>query len=374
MDIPVLQECLRIIVQKQKAVEKDIVDTEKSIAVTENVLKQQKKILLANELMTTQLYLQACEADFVEMFYVHVTKDIQNKNLKLDVLQLKVNELKRSGQDAEKLRKYKKERDDLHETIQKLLTVREAIRNHLYRPFVRRKKKQKKVKISENEASLHTMFKEVHESLMKDKDLLKRLCYRKLHAASVREAIESTVNMLKQNSSGTLSLGDFSEFSVYLGTKREDKQQWESMQARVDGWMSGQSDLCRVHMDGCQLVQDLSVGMISDSRIASIGLDPSEIELQEIGEGGRQSAGDAEDPEGELSAFRFHQLQCYRSVCLSACLSICCLRLSLSVSVSVSFAIFISLYIYDCNVIGLFVSLSACPSAVCLSLSSSLML
>ena len=325
VDIPVLQECLRIIVLKQKAIEKDIVDTEKSIAVTENVLNQQKKILLANELMTTQSYLKACEADFVEMFYVHVTKDIQNKNPKLDVLQLKVNELKRSGQDAEKLRKYKKERDDLHETIQKLLTVREAIRNHLYRPFIRRKKKQKKVKISENEASLHMMFKEVHQSLVKDKDLLKRLCYRKLHAASVREAIESTVNMLKQNNSGTLSLGDFSEFSVYLGTKREDKQQWESMQVRVDGWMSSQSDLCRVHMEGCQLVQDLSVGMISDSRIASIGLDPSEIELLEIGEGGRQSAedaGDAEGPEGELSAFCFRQLQC-----LSLCLSICCLRL-----------------------------------------------
>ena len=340
-DIPVLQECLRIIILKQKAVEKDIVDTEKSIAVTENVLNQQKNILLANELMTTQSYLQACEADFIEMFYVHVTKDIQNKNMKLDVLQLKVNELKRSGQDAEKLRKYKKERDDLHETLQKLLTVREAIRNHLYRPFIcrRKKKKQKKVKINEKEASLHTMFKEVHQSLVKDKDLLKRLCYRKLHAASVREAIESTVNMLKQNSSGTLSLGDFSEFSVYLGTKREDKKQWESMQVRVDGWMSSQSDLCRVHMEGCQLVQDLSVGMISDSRIASIGLDPLEIELQEIGEGGRQSAGDAEGPEGELSAFQFHfhQLQCYRSVCLSACLSICCLRLS----VSVSFASFI---------------------------------
>ena len=349
-DIPVLQECLQIIVLKQKAIEKDIVNTEKSIAVTENVLNQQKQILLANESMTTQSYLQACEADFVEMFYFHVTKDLQNKNMKLDVLQQKVNELKRSGQDAEKLRKYKKERDDLHETIQKLLTMREAICNHLYRPFIprkKKKKKQKKVKISENETRVHTKFKEVHQCLVKDKDLLKRLCYRKLHSASLREAIESTVNMLKQNSPGTLSLGDFSEFSVYLGTKREDKEQWESMQARVDGWMSSLSDMCHFHMKGCQFVKDLSAGMLSDSRIAFIGLDPSETELQEIGEGGRQSAGDAEDPEGDLSAFRFCHLQCYRSVCLSACLSICCVSICcLRLSVSVSFTIFIYIYIY----------------------------
>ena len=290
---------MRIIVFRQKDIEREIVKTEKAIEVTEKFLNQQKNVLMANNLMTTQSYLRACDTDFVDMFYIHVTKDIQNKNMKLDILQLKINELKRRGQDAEGLGKLKKDRDALHDAIQKLLTVREAIRNHLYRPFIPKKKRKQKVEIDEKEASLHTMFKEVHQRLVTEKDLLKRLCYRKLHTLAVREAIESTVKMLKHNSPG--SLGDFSEFSVYSGIKEANEKQWQTMQARVDAWMSSHSSLYHAHMAGCQLIKDLADSKLSDSQM---GLDPSEVETAAGAQlnGLEETAGDAE---GQLSSCLF---------------------------------------------------------------------
>lgn len=286
-DIPILEECMRIIVLKQKAIEREMVDTEKNVAITDQYLSQQKRVLLANDLLTKQLYLQACSTEFVHMFYVHVTKDIQSKNMKLDILQVKINDLKRGGEgrDQERLGRLKQERDALHEAMQKLLTVREAIRNHLYRPHnipKKKRRRQKKEKIDEKEASLHTMFREVHQRLVTGKDQLKRLCYRKLHTASVREAIESTVQILKRYSPrcATALLGDFSEFSVHPEAGQESSREpWRSMQAMVDGWMSGDGPLRRAHQEGCQLVKDLATSMLSDS---GVGVDPAEVELLEI--------------------------------------------------------------------------------------------
>jgi hypothetical protein len=45
-------------------------------------------------------------------------------------------------EDADKLARLKAERDGLYQVVEKLITVREAIRNYLYRPFIPKKKKR----------------------------------------------------------------------------------------------------------------------------------------------------------------------------------------------------------------------------------------
>ena len=330
-DIPALQECLQIIVLRQKGIEREIVKAEKDIEVTDNFLNQQKNVLIARGLMTTQSYLQACDGDFVDMFYTHVIKDLKNKNMTLEILQMKINELKRKGQDAEELGKLKKDRDALKEIIDELLNVREAIRDHRYRPFIPKKKKreQKKFKRDKEEASLHTMFKKVYQTLVEEKEVLERLYYRKLLTVSVREAIESIVKKLQQNRPGTL--GDVSEFSLHSSVNEANEKQWKSMQARVDAWMSSHSSLYHVHMKGCQRIKDLADGMLSDSRIASIDFDPSEVETAAAG----QLNGVEGDAEGRLSACLFLCL-CFSLLVSLAHLSIHYVSLCLSASFSLS--------------------------------------
>lgn len=272
---------MRIVKRKHEDMEKEIVAKERMVEITEKYLSKQKEILLEIEELTTQSYLQACSKEFVEKFYIHVTKDIQSKNIKLDIIQSKINDLKRSQQDPEKLERLKRERDSDHEGVQKLLVVREAIRNHLYRPFIPQPKK-KRVKLDSRTATLQSGFQTVHKQLFQDKDELKQLCYRKLHVSSMREALESSIKLLGHESPS--NLGDFSEFSVYCGSREENRKQWKSMQARVDGWMSRDSELHRLHIEGCQLIKDLAEGILSDLQIASMGMDASDIELKDMQE------------------------------------------------------------------------------------------
>lgn len=275
-DIPILQECLRLVVLRLEGVEKDIKETERNIDITENYLNKQKEVILAVEGMTTQVYLQACDAQFIEAIYMHITKDLKKKNSRLENTQIKMNDLKKTGEDPEKLQKLKKERDGIHEIVQQLIILREAIRNHLYRPFIPKKKKRdRKVKLSEKDSNLHSVFLQVHHQLVEHKDHLRKLCYRKLYTSSVREAIESTIKMIAvENPRG---LGDFSEFSVYLGNDEVKKKQWLSMQAKVEEWMrSGDNALFQSHMEGCQLVKDLACGILGDVQVASMGLESSQ--------------------------------------------------------------------------------------------------
>ncbi|KAL8626023.1 hypothetical protein ACOMHN_012615 [Nucella lapillus] len=285
-DIAALQECLRLVVVKQEAVEGDIKETERNIDVTEKYLNRQKEVILAIEAVTTQAYLQACDKQFVESMYVHVTKDIKKKNARLDNTQLKMNDLRKSAQEegtAGKLQKLKDERDGIYEIVQKLIVVREAIRNHLYRPFIPKKKKKRirTLKLTPQDVNLHSVFVQVHQQLTEQKDRLRKFCYRKLYTSAVREAVESTIKMITvENQRG---LGDFSEFSVYLGNSEIKKKQWQSMQAKVEEWMSTDNSLFRSHVEGCQLVKDLSCGILSDGHVASLGL---ETESSEEGGGG----------------------------------------------------------------------------------------
>lgn len=272
-DIPVLQQCLRLIVVKHENINQEIMAKKKTIDVTDKYLARLKEVILSQEEMTSQSYLQACNADFVSVFYLQVTKDIQNKNMKLDILQEKINDLKRHNQDGDELKKLKAERDDLYTSMQNLLLVREAIRNHLYRPFLTKKKRSKKqrIKIDEKDASLHTNFQKVYEQLVTDKEHLKQFCYRKLHLSSVREAFESTLKTLQREH--PTGFGDFTEFSINPGSEGGGEKSWKSMQARVDGWMSGDSSLQQLHLKVCQMIGDVMEGMVSDSQVPLMGLD-----------------------------------------------------------------------------------------------------
>ncbi|XP_076454941.1 uncharacterized protein LOC143289740 [Babylonia areolata] len=310
-DIPALRESLRLVTVKQETVERDIKEAERNIDITEKYLNRQKEVILQAEEMTTQSYLQACDPKFIESFYTHVTKDIQKKNARLDNVQLKMNELKKTGADPEKLARLKRERDGTHEIVQKLIVVREAIRNHLYRPFIPKKKKKKgqRVKLSERDLSLHAVFQQVHLQLVEHKDHLRKLCYRKLYTSSVREAIESTVRVVSQES--PQGQGDCSEFSVYLGSSEANTKQWQSMRAKVDEWMSADDNnaLFRAHVEGCQLVKDLANGILGDSQVASMGLEEEEplAEGAEAGGGSFEmsvmSSGETDSGASELASF-----------------------------------------------------------------------
>ena len=270
-DIPVLEECLRLVIHKQGAIDREIVDMERTIDITDTFLSRQKEVILASNHMTTQTYLQECRTDFVDTFYVLVTKDIQSKNTQFDVLQTRINDLKKRADNPNKLQELKAERDAMHEALQKLLDVREAIRTHLFRSSIPKKtKRQKKYKIDERETSLHVCFLKAHTQLVDHKDLLKQICYRKLHTTSVREAIESTVKILKHER--PCLLGDFTEFSIYSDSQQAGWKQWKSMQSRVEGWMRGNNSLYKIHQEGCELIKDLVDGMLSDDQIASMGM------------------------------------------------------------------------------------------------------
>lgn len=308
-DAPVLRECRRIITHRHRVTENSIMEKEGCISMLEKIINKKKEDLLANEGLTMQAYLEVCDIEFVNQFYVHITKDIQKRNMKLEIVQLKINDLKKSMAEPSKLADLKVKRDTLYENVQKLIVVREAIRNYLYRPFIPKKKKKKwkgpkKIVLGKEEITLMQSFQTVHKQLIQEKDQLKLLCYRKLHTASVREAIQSTIQMLQQDGVPE-SLGDFSEFSIHADgntslelscseSAEKHRRQWQSMQQRVEFWMERDSAIYRAHKEGCQLIRDLAEGMLSEWRIASMGLEPTDLKEGE-GKGEVQQKADEID-------------------------------------------------------------------------------
>ncbi|KAK7455912.1 hypothetical protein BaRGS_00039446 [Batillaria attramentaria] len=283
-DAPVLEGCLRRITVKIRSVEREIMQKEQAINITETSLNKQKDRIVAQEELARDSYVRMCNRSFLDAFYVHVTKDIQTLNVSLELIQGKVNLLKRTSEDVAKLQVLKQERDGIHERLEILMQIREAIRNVLYRPHILQKKQKKRRKARPQEENcLHNIFLEVHETLKILKEDLKRLCYKKLHFSSMREAIEATLKVIKQDS-GEVQ-GDLSEFSV-LSTIEDRNTTWQSMQTKLSAWMEDKEcPLYKVHMDGCQLIEDMSRSMLSDFELASMGLEPSDVTLVNLGDG-----------------------------------------------------------------------------------------
>lgn len=284
-DAPILEGCLRRTTIKIRTVEKEIVEKERTITITETSLNKQKDRIIANEELARDSYVRSCNRAFLDGFYVHVTKDIQTMNVSLEFIQGKINTLKRTSEDTEKLQILKQERDVIHEQLETLMQIREAIRNVLYRPHIpqKKQKKRKKQKMQE-ENCLHNIFLEVHETLKNLKEDLKKLCYRKLHFSSMREAIESTLKVIRQDSDE--HQGDFSEFSISVSGLEDTRTAWKSMQAKLTAWMEDRDcALYKMHMEGCQLIQDLSSSMLCEFELLSFGLDPSQMMQINIADG-----------------------------------------------------------------------------------------
>nr|KAG5686104.1 hypothetical protein BaRGS_013095 [Batillaria attramentaria] len=221
---------------KIRSVEREIMQKEQAINITETSLNKQKDRIVAQEELARDSYVRMCNRSFLDAFYVHVTKDIQTLNVSLELIQGKVNLLKRTSEDVAKLQVLKQERDGIHERLEILMQIREAIRNVLYRPHILQKKQKKRRKARPQEENcLHNIFLEVHETLKILKEDLKRLCYKKLHFSSMREAIEATLKVIKQDSG--------------------------------------------------ELIEDMSRSMLSDFELASMGLEPSDVTLVNLGDG-----------------------------------------------------------------------------------------
>lgn len=305
-DVPILEGCLRRIALKIRNVERDMITRENTVTLTETSLNKQKDRIIAYEELSKDSYVRSCNRAFLDAFYVHVTKDIQTLNVSLEMIQAKVNMLKRTSEDMEKLQALKQERDGIHERLDTLMQIREAIRNFLYRPHIRQRKQKKKKEKPPEENCLHNIFLEVHETLKGLKEELKQLCYRKLHFSSMREAIEATLKVIKQDL-GELQ-GDFSEFSVQMSTAEDTRSAWQSMQTKLALWMEDRdSALYLTHMQGCHLIQDLSRSMLSEVELASLGLEPAELGHLTVGDGGddtqrRQSSVQSTDLDAVLNS------------------------------------------------------------------------
>lgn len=253
--------CLK---RAQDLIEARLAKSENEITVKacsiENVKKclwTLKQNLLVRESLDSERYLQTCNRDFLITFLKTVESDIVDLNIELAAEQSKINWAREHPLDNENLSQVKERRDNLFHEINKLIRVREAIKNVISRKNLTRRKVKKAEVVS---SCLHNIFVELVRRLEKENHILSQLGNDKVNICATREAVVCTLLEIVNNNRNSdratqFEPEDFADFSVGEAHKVKKSGIWLTFQERVARVLEqGSSAATTLHKDGCKSI------------------------------------------------------------------------------------------------------------------------
>lgn len=195
-DINALQNALQFTEKKLQTLENEVMSKDRANVLTETSLKKQRERIISIEDFEKESYVKTCNPEFLQVFLKHINKDIDGLFERLQDQQRVVDALRSSTEqeNISRLTATRQMRNDTHTNLQKLQVVRETIKNVTVRANQKNRKSQKH---KHKQNVFHGLYMEMATRLQQEKDIIHKLCLKKVKISSVREAITLTLDQLK---------------------------------------------------------------------------------------------------------------------------------------------------------------------------------
>lgn len=192
-DIANLENALSRVHNQLQSIDKIILKKDRAVQLTESSMAKQREALLEREDFSSEAHVLSCSSKFIPAFEKQIRKDVEETWQILEVIQKKVDKLKRDNGTSAELNQVRKERDGCYEKWEKLKVVQETLKEVRRRP----RKSSKRLSKPETSNIFHKVYIEINERLQTEKEEIHKLCLHKVQISSVREAIELALNELK---------------------------------------------------------------------------------------------------------------------------------------------------------------------------------
>ncbi|GFO32551.1 hypothetical protein PoB_005905600 [Plakobranchus ocellatus] len=256
-----------------------------SIDRLESCLSTLRTNLLFRENLESESYLLTCSPQFLHAFVKNLEEVVVNLNLSLEAQQSKVNWAKQREDDPEKISELKQKRDEIHMEVQKLIQVREAIRNVTTRKdFVSPKKSKRRRKSVVVASCFHDVFVEVARRIDAENKILEHLCQDKLNISAAREATMAAIMNLENNNrtsdrNTTFEPEEFVDYSINLEHETKKSDLWPTFQERVAAILDNSlSKSHQAHLEGCKALSSRIDLALSEFHLAMVGNPSDEAE------------------------------------------------------------------------------------------------
>ncbi|XP_062570327.1 uncharacterized protein LOC134232366, partial [Saccostrea cucullata] len=265
-------------VQNQlQSIDKIILKKDRAVQLTESSMAKQRETLLEREDFTSEKHILSCSPKFIQAFERQIGKDVEETWQTMEVMQKKVNELKRDSCTSTELEQVRKERDMCYEKWEKLKVVKETIKE----ARLRRKKSNKRVSKFETSNVFHNVYIEINERLQTEKEEIHKLCLHKVQISSVREAIELALDELKTDGQtlGWQMKSDGTPENDINGMSCKPKD-WFTLEETISAILADvKHDVTQKHVRFCSGIQDKIVSTLRENQLFENQVNPIEEDL-----------------------------------------------------------------------------------------------
>ncbi|KAH9507535.1 hypothetical protein Btru_051378 [Bulinus truncatus] len=253
-----LNRAKSLIEERLKKAEQRIIEVADNMDKLNKCLYAVMGSILQQENLESEQYLRTCDREFLSVFLHKTEEELERQNLSLEAEQSKVNWAKSNEEEGWKIEELQEKRNKLFKEIEKLIKVREAIKNVISR----KEKTRRKVKNSGTvQNCFHNIFKEINRRISVETAALDRLCNDKVNISAAREA---TVGAIIELSSSNRDSNRDTKFDPddcvdYLnnGEMIEKPYKWLTFREKVSLVLENTaSEPFNIHKRGCEALRD----------------------------------------------------------------------------------------------------------------------
>ncbi|XP_061164371.1 uncharacterized protein LOC133173404 [Saccostrea echinata] len=276
-DITNLKNALARVQSQLQNIDKIILKKDRAVQLTESSMAKQRETLLEREDFTSEKHILSCSPKFIQAFEKQIGKDVEETWQTMEVMQKKVNELKRDSCTSTELEQVRKERDKCYEKWEKLKVVKETIKEAI----LRRKKTNKRLSKFETLNVFHNVYIEINERLQAEKEEIHKLCLHKVQISSVREAIELALDELKTDGQtlGWQMKSDGTTENDINGMSCKPKD-WYTLEETISAILAdAKHDVTQKHVRFCAGIQDKIISALKEGQLFENQVNPLEEDL-----------------------------------------------------------------------------------------------
>ncbi|KAK6979664.1 hypothetical protein BgiMline_020650 [Biomphalaria glabrata] len=275
-----LNRAKSLIEERLKKAEMSIVDVADNIDKLNKCLNALMASVLQQENLESELYLRTCDKEFLRVFLNRTEGELERQNLMLEAEQSKVNWAKSNEDVGWKIEELQEKRNKLFKDIEKLIKVREAIKNVISR----KEKTKRKVKNADTVPNcFHNIFVEINRRISVETLALDALCNDKVNISAAREAtvaaiIELSTSGRNSNRETKFDPDDCTDFLP--GTEHVEKpDMWLTFQERVTRVLEHTaSEPYKIHKRGCEALRDqINLALSEYSLVVDTGLKSNSV-------------------------------------------------------------------------------------------------
>ena len=256
-DLKAVETVLTTINKQDKDFKVKLANKEKSRKSAEKYLNEQRKSLLTHQDFSSESHVSSCNYEFLKEFLKHLQDDVVAANQTLVEFDNEISPLRNSEieKDIKRLEYLRNKRETILVYLNKCVMAREAIKNIIKRPHI--KKADKYVSKESSVHPNHLLYMEAACRFQRVTDEIKELTNTVAKLTSVKEATLQAIHEIEEYGESYVHRPTASESVL---NRKAESGEWSSLSKKVDnlvsakplGFRNKHKMFCKTMISKCQ--------------------------------------------------------------------------------------------------------------------------